>query len=65
VLSASQLDLFDWASPDVPQRTRQTSEECPEGPEPTVDCPVGCRGTTACLCGQGELSDDPVWIEND
>ena len=30
-----------------------------------VECPVGCRGTTECLCGQGELSDDPVWIEND
>jgi hypothetical protein len=31
----------------------------------TVGCPVGCRGTVGCLCGQGELSDDPVWIEND
>lgn len=33
-------------------------------PEP-VPCPVPCLGTTGCLCGQGELSDDPLWIEND
>jgi hypothetical protein len=30
-----------------------------------VECLWGCRGTPTCLCGQGELSDDPVWIEND
>lgn len=26
-------------------------------------CPVGCLGTLACLCGQEELSDSPLWIE--
>lgn len=30
-----------------------------------VDCPMGCQGTTQCFCGQGELSDDPLWIETD
>jgi hypothetical protein len=30
-----------------------------------VGCAVGCRGTVACLCGQGEMTDHPLWIEND
>lgn len=42
-----------------------TMEERPDGPLMPVSCPVGCRGTTGCLCGQGELSDNPVWIERD
>lgn len=30
-----------------------------------VECAVGCQGTMACFCGQGELSDDPLWVERD
>jgi len=39
------------------------AEECPVVADHAVDCLWGCRGTPACLCGQGELSDDPVWVE--
>ena len=65
LLSASQRDLLELAAPTASARTQAAVDECGGGDQPTVDCPVGCRGTTSCLCGQGELSDDPVWIEND
>lgn len=47
---------------EVPARRARTSGIEVGHP---VDCPVGCRGTMLCLCGQGELSDNPLWIEND
>jgi hypothetical protein len=50
-------------------RDRSTTGERVESPASRLPEPVGCLwgcwGTTECLCGQGELSDDPVWIEND
>lgn len=46
-------------------RSTVSPEERPVGATLDRACPVGCRGTTECLCGQGELSDDPLWIENE
>ena len=49
----------------APARTQRGPDERGEGVTSPVECPVGCRGTAGCLCGQGELSDHPLWIEND
>lgn len=64
-LTLSGLGWELQARPRAPLTARSASEEPCSALSGPVECPVGCRGTTSCLCGQGELSDDPVWIEND
>jgi len=60
------LGLLSDRCATAPERCApDASEEHPEPLTRPVDCPVGCRGTTHCLCGQGEFSDYRVWIERD
>jgi len=61
---ASTSDELRCLAPDRPPSPAR-SDERPVGVTLDGGCPVGCRGTTECLCGQGEFSDDPLWIEND
>lgn len=52
-------------APRVPLGAPQAPDGAPEAASGAVDCQWGCRGTIHCLCGQGELSDNPLWMEAD
>lgn len=60
ILHALQLELF----PTDARPRAEADVSRVQGPSTLVDCPVGCLGTTDCLCGQGELSDNPLWTED-
>lgn len=59
LLRALQLELFPTDASSSAEADVNRVETSPVA----VECPVGCRGTTNCLCGQQELSDNPLWIE--
>ncbi len=64
-LTLSGLHL-EQRGPEEASLTKISGAEGPSAPSSgPVECLWGCRGTPECLCGQGELSDDPLWIEND
>lgn len=68
---AEQLRLFVGEpslaplAPRVPVPLSQQRAGAPEAASGPGGCLWGCRGTTDCLCGQGELSDNPLWMEAD
>lgn len=64
VLDVGDVPLTPLA-PRVPSPIPQGGEGAPEVASGAVDCLWGCRGTPRCLCGQGELSDSPLWMEAD
>ena len=45
-------------------RCETGTTSAPERPPEAVCNRWHCLGTPECLCGQGEMSDDPLWIES-
>jgi hypothetical protein len=59
-------NLDEWLGLLVPLKERTATQQSSIEPQLAFwpgDCLWGCLGTMACLCGQQELSDDPLWIE--
>jgi hypothetical protein len=52
-----------WAASSDPVAPTGTTSG-PERPPEAVCNRWHCLGTPECLCGQGEMSDDPLWIES-
>lgn len=59
------LDAGSLSRPQSRSDPQQDDQGAAGAPPPPVECLWACQGTTRCLCGQGELSDDPLWIENE